>query len=116
MLRFSKFRCAQVPIQKIANQKTPKDLQPPKPKVAVLMTTLPFFARFIFCFGIGFAIGAMLEVFVCKTHLYEAVMAKKEDRRHELDEFTVSMRTNMLKWQEEDQERARMKSRAATES
>ncbi|CAG9567178.1 conserved hypothetical protein [Leishmania major strain Friedlin] len=53
-------------------------------------------------FLVGFSLGLVLEVFACKTHLYESVMMKKDARRHEFDEFVVDFRQNVERWQRED--------------
>jgi hypothetical protein len=58
--------------------------------------------RYGLVFTVGFVIGAVIEFFACKTHLYEAVMANKDVRRHQMDEFVVDLRRNMDKWQRED--------------
>ncbi|GET85459.1 hypothetical protein, conserved [Leishmania tarentolae] len=65
-------------------------------------TTLPFPARMLGIFLVGFSLGLVLEVFACKTHLYESVMMKKDARRHEFDEFVVDFRQNVERWQRED--------------
>lgn len=65
-------------------------------------------------FAVGFTIGALVEVFVCKTHLYEAVMVKKENRRHEMDEFVVDFRRNIEKWQRQDMLDAQRRRTGAT--
>ena len=57
-------------------------------------------------FVVGFGFGGAMEVFMCKTRLYEAVMARKTGTRHSIDEFAVELRSNMVKWQEEDIKRA----------
>lgn len=66
----------------------------------------PAFIRYPVVFGFGFLVGAVIEVFACKTKLYEAVMVKKDARRHELDEFVVDFRRNVERWQTEDMKRA----------
>ncbi|KAG5473374.1 hypothetical protein LSCM4_03437 [Leishmania orientalis] len=63
---------------------------------------LPFPARMFGIFLIGFILGLVLEVFACKTHLYESVMMKKDARRHEFDEFVVDFRQRVERWQRED--------------
>ncbi|KAK7197584.1 hypothetical protein NESM_000708600 [Novymonas esmeraldas] len=68
-------------------------------------TRLPFAARMFGIFAVGFAVGLVLEVFACKTHLYESVMMKKDSRRHEFDEFVVDLRQNVARWQREDVQR-----------
>ncbi|CAJ1985699.1 hypothetical protein conserved [Leishmania donovani] len=65
-------------------------------------TQLPFPARMFGIFLVGFSLGLVLEVFACKTHLYESVMMKKDARRHEFDEFVVDFRQNVERWQRED--------------
>lgn len=65
-------------------------------------TQLPFPARMFGVFLVGFTLGLVLEVFACKTHLYESVMMKKDARRHEFDEFVVDFRQNVERWQRED--------------
>lgn len=66
----------------------------------------PAIVRYAFIFGLGFAVGAVVEVFACKTNLYETVMSKKDSRRHEFDEFVVDYRRNVEKWQQDDMKRA----------
>lgn len=66
----------------------------------------PAIVRYAFIFALGFSVGALVEVFACKTHLYESVMSKKETRRHEFDEFVVDYRRNVEKWQQNDMRRA----------
>lgn len=63
---------------------------------------LPFPARMFGIFLLGFSLGMVIEVFACKTHLYESVMMKKDARRHEFDEFVVDFRQNVERWQRED--------------
>lgn len=65
-------------------------------------TRLPFPARMFGIFLVGFSLGLVLEVFACKTHLYESVMMKKDARRHEFDEFVVDFRQSVERWQRED--------------
>lgn len=65
-------------------------------------TRLPFPVRMLGIFALGFSVGMVLEVFACKTHLYESVMMKKDARRHEFDEFVVDFRQNVERWQRED--------------
>ncbi|KAG5487931.1 hypothetical protein LSCM1_08246 [Leishmania martiniquensis] len=63
---------------------------------------LPFPARMFGIFLVGFALGLVLEVFACKTHLYESVMMKKDLRRHAFDEFVLDFRQSVERWQRED--------------
>ncbi|KPA74910.1 putative mitochondrial hypothetical protein [Leptomonas pyrrhocoris] len=63
---------------------------------------LPFPVRMSGIFLLGFSLGLVIEVFACKTHLYESVMMKKDARRHEFDEFVVDFRQNVERWQRED--------------
>ena len=77
-----------------------------RPRTYNAFQSLPLSGRLCVSFVIGFAVGAVLEVFICKTHLYEFVMARKTGTRHSLDEFAVEFRSNMLKWQQEDMQRA----------
>ncbi|KAG5512106.1 hypothetical protein JKF63_07571 [Porcisia hertigi] len=65
-------------------------------------TQLPFPVRLFGVFLVGFSLGLVLEVFACKTHLYESVMMKKDARRHEFDEFVLDFRHNVERWQRED--------------
>ena len=68
-------------------------------------TQLPLPARMFGIFLLGFTLGMVIEVFACKTHLYESVMMKKDARRHEFDEFVVDFRQNVERWQREDMSR-----------
>jgi hypothetical protein len=65
-------------------------------------TRLPFAGRMAGIFFLGFFLGLVIEVFACKTHLYESVMMKKDARRHEFDEFVVDFRQNVERWQRQD--------------
>ncbi|SYZ62406.1 hypothetical_protein (plasmid) [Leishmania braziliensis MHOM/BR/75/M2904] len=65
-------------------------------------TRLPFAARMFGIFLVGFSLGFVLEVFACKTHLYESVMMKKDARRHDFDEFVLDFRQSVERWQRED--------------
>jgi hypothetical protein len=58
--------------------------------------------RYSLVFVVGFIAGSIIEFFACKTRLYESVMANKDSRRHQMDEFVVDFRRNMDKWQRED--------------
>lgn len=69
-------------------------------------TQLPFPARMCGVFLLGFSLGMVIEVFACKTHLYESVLSKKEARRHEFDEFVVDFRHRVEQWQREDRRAA----------
>ncbi|CAD2212760.1 hypothetical protein AGDE_00399 [Angomonas deanei] len=62
----------------------------------------PFPVRMFGIFLMGFTLGSIIEIFACKTHLYESVMSKKDVRRHEFDEFVVDFRKNVETWQQED--------------
>lgn len=68
-------------------------------------TTYSFPVRMSGVFAVGFAFGAVIEVFACKTMLYESVSKNKDKRRHEFDNFVVEFRQNVDKWQEEDRKR-----------
>ncbi|KPI82762.1 hypothetical protein ABL78_8226 [Leptomonas seymouri] len=70
-------------------------------------TRLPFPARMFGVSLLGFTVGMVIEVFACRTHLYESVMMKKDARRHELDEFVVDFRQNVERWQREDMSKRR---------
>ncbi|EPY31244.1 hypothetical protein STCU_03551 [Strigomonas culicis] len=67
--------------------------------------TLPFPVRMSGIFLLGFSLGCFIEIFACKTHLYESVMSKKDARRHEFDEFVVDFRRNVERWQREDMQK-----------
>ncbi|EAN92611.1 hypothetical protein C3747_32g750c [Trypanosoma cruzi] len=62
----------------------------------------PYPVRMAGLFLLGFALGGVIETFACKTHMYESVMAKKDMRRHEFDEFVADFRENMERWQRQD--------------
>ncbi|AAQ15671.1 hypothetical protein, conserved [Trypanosoma brucei gambiense DAL972] len=64
--------------------------------------TLPYPIRMSGIFALGFALGSIVEIFACKTHLYESVMANKDARRHDFDEFVVEFRENVENWQQQD--------------
>jgi hypothetical protein len=118
MLRMSRRFAAAAEVQQKTNLfKAPKEdpflRKTTRPQFYLSFHSLPFVGRILVSFVIGFVVGAGLEVFICKTHLYETVMHKKTERRHEIDEFTVDFRANMLKWQEEDMERAKLKQQLA---
>lgn len=66
----------------------------------------PAVVRYSLVFCVGFLFGAIVEVFACKTRLYEAVMVNKDTRRHDLDEFVVDFRKNVERWQTEDIKRS----------
>jgi hypothetical protein len=74
-------------------------------RMAGNLRTMRFPARMSIVFAVGFGFGTVIEVFACKTHLYEIVGMKKETRRHEIDEFVVKFRSDLEKWQEEDLKR-----------
>lgn len=61
-----------------------------------------FVVKYSLVFIVGFLAGSIIEFFACKTKLYEAVMANKDSRRHQMDEFVVDFRKNVDKWQRED--------------
>eukprot|EP00744_Colponema_vietnamica_P017671 GILI01024860.1.p1 GENE.GILI01024860.1~~GILI01024860.1.p1 ORF type:complete len:162 (+),score=22.77 GILI01024860.1:32-487(+) len=71
-------------------------------KFLKVFVSYPFPVRMGGIFVVGFAFGAIIEVFACKTMLYESVTKNKDRRRHEFDEFVVGFRKDMEKWQEED--------------
>ncbi|KEG05353.1 hypothetical protein DQ04_23061000 [Trypanosoma grayi] len=57
--------------------------------------TYPYPVRMAGLFLVGFVLGSIIETFACKTHMYESVMAKKDMRRHDFDEFVVDFRQNV---------------------
>jgi len=69
-------------------------------------TQLPFPLRMLGIGLLGFTLGLVIEIFACKTHLYESVMMKKDARRHEFDEFVVDFREKVERWQQEDMSHA----------
>lgn len=71
-------------------------------------TRLPFPLRMLGIGVLGFVLGLIIEVFACKTHLYESVMMKKDTRRHDFDEFVVDFRDKVEYWQRKDIEKAAM--------
>ena len=66
------------------------------------LRALPFTTRMSIIFACSFAIGFAIEVFACKTGLYQAVTHNKMQRRHQLDEIVVELRENIQRWTEED--------------
>ena len=74
-------------------------------RMAGNLRAMSFPFRMAIVFGIGCGFGTVIEVFACKTHLYEIVGMKKESRRHEIDEFVVKFRSDLEKWQDEDLKR-----------
>lgn len=66
----------------------------------------PLWQQMAVIFTGSFCFGAVVEVFACKTHLYESVVHKKAQRRHEFDEFVADLRENVEEWTKEDQQRA----------
>ncbi|RNE98764.1 uncharacterized protein Tco025E_09172 [Trypanosoma conorhini] len=62
----------------------------------------PFPVRMTGLFLVGFVLGGVIETFACKTHMYESVMAKKDMRRHDFDEFVDDFRENVERWQRQD--------------
>lgn len=109
MLRCTSSRCASYSegILRRSMRRKPTDdpfLRSPTTTQRTLKTfrELPWVFRYSMVFMVGFIIGGVIEVFACKTHLYEAVMANKDTRRHKLDEFVVDFRRNVDKWQRED--------------
>jgi hypothetical protein len=67
---------------------------------------MPWHLRVPALFVVGFLFGAVLEVFLCKSRLYETVMGNKSSRRVELDEFVVDFRKSIDGWQRVDMERS----------
>ncbi|ESL11738.1 hypothetical protein TRSC58_00505 [Trypanosoma rangeli SC58] len=62
----------------------------------------PFPVRMTGLFLVGFMLGGVIETFACMTHMYESVMAKKDMRRHDFDEFVADFRDNVERWQRQD--------------
>ena len=61
-----------------------------------------FYGRCVILFAVGFAVGAVMQVFACKTKLYEIVAEKKGKRRLDLEEWVVEYRSQVEKWALED--------------
>ena len=103
---FSKWSRSQQDVRRSDPFQRTNESKPMTFRMAGNLRTMSFPARMSIVFGIGFGFGTVIEVFACKTHLYEIVGMKKELRRHEIDEFVVKFRSDMEKWQEEDLKRA----------
>ena len=73
---------------------------------------MPLPQKMVIAFCCSFAIMCPIEWFMCKTHLYDTIMMHKDSRRHEIDEFVVTFREDISKWQEEDMRRAELKEKA----
>lgn len=107
MLRFSRRRCASYS-EHVFKRASRKDHDPFLRDQSNARKSLHAFrqqhvvVRYSLVFLIGFTLGAVIEFFACKTHLYEAVMANKDSRRHQMDEFVVDFRKNVNRWQRED--------------
>jgi hypothetical protein len=110
MLRFSRIAAAAKPKKNLFKKSTDDAFLRNKLRTTrgARFLSLPLPARLFVTFLIGLGAGTGLEVFVCETQLYETVMFRKTERRHDFDDFTVDFRANMLKWQTEDMHRAKM--------
>ena len=82
-----------------------------------------FHGKCVALFLVGFMVGAAMQIFTCKTRLYEVVAAKKQKRRHDLDEWVLEYREQVEKWAMEDkllweakQEVQRLKAEAGNRS
>ncbi|KAG8346744.1 hypothetical protein ERJ75_001329700 [Trypanosoma vivax] len=69
---------------------------------------LPYPVRMLGIVAIGFSLGSVVGLFAWQTGLFEAVIEKKDIRRHELDTFVVNFREDLLKWQQQDAERRKL--------
>ncbi len=109
MLRFSKIAAAAKPKTNFfKSQKDDPFLRNATTNGRGTLLSKPLSVRIAASFVVGLSFGVLLEIFMCETKLYEIVMLRKTDRRHEIDEFTVNFRANMLDWQNEDMKRAQL--------
>ena len=61
-----------------------------------------FPAKLSILFGVNFLFGMSVELFAIKTRAYDIIMAKKTERRYELDQVVYGLRKDIEKWTEED--------------